>query len=640
MKLFAKELLIVALLYFMLFSVHAQQGCFITGFQKKTATKPPYIEHLQELKTLPSVFIDVDHRDTIAEVSKYVYGNNVNPYMTQIVTQAVLLDDIKKLSPNIIRCPGGSLSDVYFWNSANNAPPSDVPSKLLDSNGNPYDAAYWYGKNTASWTLCLDNYYSMLQQTGNTGMITVNYAYARYGTGPAPANTAAHYAADWVRYDNGRTKFWEIGNENDGNWEAGYWIDTTMNKDGQPRIITGELYGEHFNIFADSMRAAAAKLGFQIFIGAQILPYDASNSWNPVDITWNKGLFSKAGNNADFFIVHDYYTPYNENSTPDVILNTGQAETDTVMNYMKSYASSNGIDMKPIALTEWNIRAVGSKQDCSFINGIHSALVLGELIKQGYGEASRWDLANGYSNGDDQGIFNNCDEPGVPDWNPRPAFFYMYYFQKYFGDHMIKSTVTGSQDIISYASTFTSGETGIVIVNKGTDYASIKLNMPYFGYGDRYYMYSLTGGTDNGEFSQVVYVNGNGPDYLTGGPVNNLVTLKAWSDAISGTIYVSSPPRSVQYILVENGNNTINDVENPVKTVQMIYPNPATNKISIISAYPLKKVEIISCSGEVVKTVTLDSVSEISISLAPGIYFVKTYHSGGASVTKLLILRK
>jgi hypothetical protein len=53
----------------------------------------------------------------------------------------------------------------------------------------------------------------MLQQTNNKGMITVNYGYARYGTGTNPAAKAAHLAADWVRYDNGRTKYWEIGNE-------------------------------------------------------------------------------------------------------------------------------------------------------------------------------------------------------------------------------------------------------------------------------------------------------------------------------------------------------------------------------------------------------------------------------------------
>jgi hypothetical protein len=146
-----------------------------------------------------------------------------------------------------------------------------------------------------------------------------------------------------------------------------------------------------------------------------------------------------------------------------------------MIDYLKTFTSQIGAEMKPVALTEWNIFAVGSKQMCSYINGMHAAIVLGELIKQQYGQSSRWNLANGYSSGNNQGMFNNKDETCIPDWNPRPAFFYMYYFQKYFGDHLIRSTVSGDPDIIAYASAFTSGEIGIVVINNGTDYASLGL---------------------------------------------------------------------------------------------------------------------------------------------------------------------
>jgi Alpha-L-arabinofuranosidase len=633
---------LLALIIFPFLSLSSQspQGCFILDFQKKNATIPSFEDHFQKINKLPIVVVDIDHTDTLARVSKYVYGNNANPYMTQMITESALLGNIRKLSPNIIRFPGGNISSVYFWNSDKNVPPSDVPSKLLNSDGSSYDAGYWYGKNTESWTISLDNYYKMLTQTDNTGMITINYSYARYGTGPEPAKTAAHYAADWVRYDHGKTKFWEIGNENDGPWEAGFRINTATNHDGQPEIITGELYGEHFNIFADSMRAAAAKLGYQIYIGAQVLPYDASTSWNVPDQTWNDGFFSKAGNGADFFIVHNYFTPYNENSPPDVVLSTAQTETGNMMDYFTAYISGAGLEMKPLALTEWNIFAVGSKQMCSYINGIHSAIVLGELIKKQYGEASRWDLANGYSNGDDMGLFNNKDETGIPAWNPRPAFFYMYFFQKYFGDHMIRSTVTGSQDIIAYASTFTSGETGIVIVNKSVNYIPVKLNMPHFKYGDRYFMYSLTGGTDNGSFSQRVYVNEHEPSNLTGGPIDNLASIRAWSRTISGSVVIASPPRSVQYILVDNGNKIINDVDETRVNTTFIYPNPATDRISVMSPFPVKKAEIISVEGVVLKTILPGSSNElkdISLDLSPGIYFIKIFNTFGVAVDKLII---
>src|SRR5581483_6956919 len=319
------------------------------------------------------------------------------------------------------------------------------------------------------------NYYNMLQQTNSTGIITVNYGYARYGTSANPVAVAAHLAADWVRYDNGRTKFWEIGNESNGTWQAGYRIDVSKNKDGQPEFITGDLYGRHFKVFADSMKKAAQQIGKTIYIGAQLLE-TAPQSWQTgTDKTWNQGVLTQAGTAADFYIVHSYYTPYNTNSTAADILATATSNTDAMMQYLAQNTQANNAPLKPIALTEYNIFAVGSKQMVSHINGMHAVLVLGELIKDKYGEASRWDLANAWDNGDDQGTFSAGDEPGVAKWTPRPSFFHMYYFQKYFGDQMISSTVSGSADVVGYASTFSSGQAGIVIVNKGTTTQTVQV---------------------------------------------------------------------------------------------------------------------------------------------------------------------
>ena len=629
--------------FFSLLPLNAQdpQGCFLIEYHTKTAVIPPYEDHKQ-IDLYPTVTITVDRTDTLAKVSKYIYGNNVNPYMTQMVTEPDLLANISKLSPNIIRYPGGNLSSVFFWNSSKNQPPSDAPAKIADADGNLTDAGYWYGKNSESWTLSLDNYYDMLSRTNSTGIITVNYGYARYGTGPNPAITAAHYAADWVRYDNGRTKYWEIGNESGGPWQAGFRINMAANQDGQPEIITGALYGEHFKIFVDSMKKAAAETGHVIYIGAQLLQYDATNSYNPPDRTWNQGFFSNAGNKADFFIVHNYYTPYNENSTPAVILNSGQTETINMMEFLKSNTAANNVDMKPLALTEWNIFALGSKQACSYISGIHAALVLGELIKQQYGQASRWDLANGYSNGDDQGIFNNRDEPGVPNWNPRPAFFYMYYFQKFFGDHVLKSTVKSNQNVVCYASSFASGEIGLVIINKGTMGEMIRINIPDFSYGERYYMYTLTGGTDNGSFSQKVYVNNHPPDNLTGGPINNIEDLKAWSDIISQPVTFYSPEYSVQYVLIDHGTYIIDDIADNEVTKPKIYPNPAKDIITVVSSSYIDKVEITSLDGTIVKTITsqsADNIIKMNLSLPSGIYLTRVYNNGHASVEKLIVIK-
>ena len=262
----------------------------------------------------------------------------------------------------------------------------------------------------------------MLKQTGNQGLLTVNYGYARYGTGPNPVAAAAHLAADWVRYDRGRTKYWEIGNENFGDWEWGYRIDTAINRDGQPAFLSGQLYGTQFKVFADSMRAAAAETGVTICIGAVTSEAPPLAWQTPTVKTWNSGMMQAVGEKADYYVVHNYFTPYNKNSGASDILYCAGTVPASMMNYVKGCFKSNGVAEKPVAMDEWNMFAVGSKQQVSNISGLFACTVLGEAIKNKYGLAARWDLFNGWGNGDDHGLFSAGDEPGVARWSPRPSF--------------------------------------------------------------------------------------------------------------------------------------------------------------------------------------------------------------------------
>ncbi len=529
-------------------STEKTQGFFMDDWAAKSFTAPAYT--IAEKPANSSVTIDVDATNIVTKISTNLFGNNANPYMSQIVTEPALLNNIRQLHPKIIRFPGGNISSVYLWNAATGVVPSTAPLKIKDANGANIDAGYWFGKNDAGWTLSVDNYYNTLQQTGNEGIITVNYGYARYGTGANPVADAAHLAADWVRYDNGKTKYWEIGNESNGTWQAGYRIDVAQNKDGQPEFITGELYGKHVKVFVDSMRKAAQEIGKAIYIGVQLLE-GAPASWQtPTDQNWNAGVIKQAGSVTDYYIVHSYFTPYNTNSKAIDILNSAPSNTKNIMTYVTGNIAANGGTVKPIALTEWNIFATGSMQMVSHVSGVHAVMVLGELMKNKFGMASRWDLCNGWDNGNDHGMFNSGDEPGgVARWNPRPAFYHMYYFQKYMGDRMVSST-SSSTDIVSYATTFSSGQSGIAIVNTSTSDKTVTINLKNFKSGEKYYWYTLTGGNDNGEFSRKVYINGIGPSVVSGGP-ENYATVQANTAMVKDGIRITAPGRSVSFLVVE-----------------------------------------------------------------------------------------
>jgi len=533
-------------------AVAATQGFFLDGWVAKTFAVPG-TQDAAKPSASGVVNVTVDLSQITTKVSKLIFGNNTNPYMGQYVTEPTLMANITALAPNILRAPGGSISDIYFWNGDGaviNAP-VDAPAKLLDGSGNASNAGYWYGNNTQSWTFTIDNYYKVLQQTSSTGLIIVNYGYARYGTGSHPDQAAAHLAADWVRYDKGKTQFWDVGNENYGSWEAGYRIDVSQNKDGQPEFITGKIYGAHFKVFADSMRKAAAEVGnTNIKIGAVLTSENDINNYAGVK-NWNADVLATAGNSPDYFVVHNYYTPYNDNSSASVILNTAATSTSQLMAWVKSSVSKAGVTQKPMALDEWNIQATGSAQNVSNIAGLHAVMSLGEMLKNQFSMASRWDLANGWAGGGDMGMFNIGDEPGIAKWNPRPAFYYMYYFQKYFGDRMVSSIVINSSDIASYASTFSSGQAGVVLVNQSDGDHVVTVKIKNFEAGNKYYYYTLKGGGDNAPFSHQVIINGIGPANGKSGGSDSYASIPANTASISGGITVTVPKYGAVFLVAD-----------------------------------------------------------------------------------------
>lgn len=516
---------------------------------------------ISQTKLASTVTVTIDAGTTITKVSKYVYGHNAAVWGGKLEQSTQLVKDLNALQPQIIRWPGGNMSNDYFWNATSKVTcPNDLPPATASSTPTdplllpPHTFSYsdmWYGANKNSWTMGLDSYYSLLSKINSTGIICVNYAYARYGTSADPVMAAAKLAADWVRYDNGRTRYWEIGNENFGNWETGYIIDQKLNKDGQPITISGDLYGKHCKVFIDEMRKAAKEVGNDIKIG--VVAIDSYVSYNAVMKDWNIGMMKQVGNMADFMIVHSYHTPYNENSTVPTILNS-MTKANEIMTYVNSGLKTNINHLPlPMALTEWNIFAVKGGQACSYINGMHATLVTGELIKNKYGQSTRWDLVNGWDNGNSHGLLAD-GETGIARYTPRAPFFYMYYFQKYFGDKMIQSTVAGSSDIVTYASKFSSGQSSVILVNKGTTEKIVNIKLNNFSKGNRYYYYLLTGGTDNGDFSRKVYVNGKTTTSDGGGPVD-YETLKPYGTDISGEILVSIPKWATLFLLVENDKN-------------------------------------------------------------------------------------
>jgi len=525
-------------------------GFFLDEWQPRTYVTPQYTEGTIASNT--ETVVTVDAANVITKIPVTIFGHNANNWMSRMYNEPVFIGHLTNLKPNVIRFPAGSGSDAYFWNCDKNKPPSDAPVRLRKADGTyQTDYLYSYGKSDDSWKATVDDYYSVLQQSNSEGLITINYAYARYGTGTDPVASAAHLAADWVRYDNGRTKYWEIGNENYGDWEWGYRIDVDANKDGQPEYLTGDLYAKHFKVFADSMKRAAVQSGKTIYVGA-VMQESQTQSWQTITTqTWNSTMIPEANDVPDFYIGHNYITPYGENSNASTVLSSALTVPGQMISFMKSEIERNSGTVKPVILSEWNMWAKDSKQQVSNTSGTFAVIVQAEALKNKFGLTARWDLYNGWDNGNDHGLFSAGDEPGVDRWSPRPSFYYMYFFQRCFGDRLVDASVAGNNNVKAYASTYTSGQGSVALLNTSATAQDVQIKFKNYRMGDRFYWYSLEGSNDNGEFSRKVSVNGSGPTAVAGGPID-YITLKARSALTSKGIKLTVPAWSAVFVMVDS----------------------------------------------------------------------------------------
>jgi hypothetical protein len=91
----------------------------------------------------------------------------------------------------------------------------------------------------------------------------------------------------------------------------------------------------------------------------------------------------------------------------------------------------------------------------------------------------------------------------------------------------------------------------VILVNKANAQQAVSVTLKNATAGARYYFYTLTGGTDNGEFSRKVFVNGVGTTQASGGPSANYNSIKPYSVTTQNGIKLTLPARSIVYMVID-----------------------------------------------------------------------------------------
>jgi alpha-N-arabinofuranosidase len=287
-------------------------------------------------------------------------------------------------------------------------------------------------------------------------LITVNA-----GTG------TAREAADWVRYVNGkstRVRYWEIGNE--------LYI-----ADGSPisKLITVDpsTYARRFREFAQAMKAADPRIKVGAIGGENQGPYAFVHYPN-----WNKIVLQQAGDQMDFFAVHNAYAPANISDRDDlrsvyramlaapVLIARNLA---TVARQIAEYAPARAAQI-PIAVTEWgpffqvDSKGAYAQHTKTLGSALFAAGVLKTLI-----ESTSTSIANFHVLNDlgFMGWINSVDDssPPHPDWTPTARYYAFLLFSNHFGPQLLRSD--------SVSPTFDTGALGAVGAVQGVPYLDV-----------------------------------------------------------------------------------------------------------------------------------------------------------------------
>jgi hypothetical protein len=311
---------------------------------------------------------------------------------------------------------------------------------------------------TGAGTLDFDGFMALCNSysTPATPLITVNF-----GTG------SAQEAAAWVYYANVvkgyGVKYWEIGNEMMGNWEAGGPLSATD-------------YGRRFDEYAAAMHAVDPSV---VLLGPVSGPTDPSNNLNSDTFIQDFATRAYSGSSQaiggiDIHVYASYNTDTDTSllATPANWTGWGSAISSALNAAGVANASS-----LPVVMSEYNANSAGTNITVRLVDGLWLVDWLGQYLTQ-FGSrawANFFALIN--SSGDENsataGSFSQFEgTPGPYLDQPFASFWAMQMMSADWAipndtrTHDLVSCVSSATNLIGYADLRPDGDLALIVSNQ------------------------------------------------------------------------------------------------------------------------------------------------------------------------------
>ncbi|MCB1233542.1 MAG: hypothetical protein KDM91_00545, partial [Verrucomicrobiae bacterium] len=392
------------------------------------------------------------------DLSRLLGGNLGLWYEPEQLKQVVESGRMDRWRPGLLRMPGGSWSDELYWNG------NGVRTNDILSEGATFDASK---RDGAGWRIDYSGYapqfhivaggelsdfhghidvraaHEFIRDRGAETMVTVNA-----GTG------TPEMAAEWVRWANVtndfHVRYWEIGNELEGDWELGHFLP------GGGKM-SAEVYVDRYREFAKAMKAVDPSIA----VGGPA----AANE----EAVFAKELIQRGGDLVDFISFHTYPTG-SDATAPEAVLAGADSVLETVARIRGQIARHrpDRADKIEIGVTEWHVQVHEDRKTANLLSGLWCAKFVGRMLEAGVDFANIWDLFSTIEEGG-HGLFDRDD--GM---TPRAAYWALTLWSQEMGGTLVKCSVPAESGVTAFATKDGDGNLAVMLIN-GKEFDPVRL---------------------------------------------------------------------------------------------------------------------------------------------------------------------